>query len=362
MTGPLRPLSAQIVGSYSKPAWLVGANQARRVRRFDPSSYWQPAPEVLAAAQQDAARLAIYEQELAGMAVVTDGEMFRHTYDTSFLLRMAGIDTGTRRERPLPVNEIPTVTRVPRNPAEELEDRSAPRLTGVPHMTDTATADAVAFAKTAATKPVKVAVLGPFTASRRVVNCTGMSATEVVLAFARALNEELRALQDAGADVVQLDEPSAHQQFSAAAPVLTQALDTALAGITIPAIAHVCYGYPNYIAAGAASPAYEQCLRLVADSAVTGISLAYTEPEHPPALLRACGTKHVLPGMLRLTSDRADDVGEVASRIRQAATVVPPERLHPSVDCGMWFVPRPLAFAKLRALGEATALVRDGHR
>ena len=360
MTGPLRPLSAQIVGSYSKPAWLIGANHALRVQRFDPSSYWQPAPAVLGAAQQDAARLSIYEQELAGMAVVTDGEMFRHTYDTAFLLRMSGIDTGTRRRRPLPRNEILTVTRVARNPAEEEEDRSAPRLTAAPHMTDTATSTAAAFAKTVASRPVKVAVIGPFTASRRVVNETDMSDAEVVLAFARALNEELRALQAAGADVVQVDEPSAHQQLSAAEPVLTEALNVALEGINVPAIAHVCYGYPNYLAGASASPDYERCLRLVAESAVAGISLAYTEPEHAPALLRACGSKHVLPGMLRLTSGQPDDPAEVAGRIRLAATVVAPERLHPSVDCGMWFVPRALAFAKLRALGQATTQVLEG--
>jgi methionine synthase II (cobalamin-independent) len=256
VTGPLQPLSAQTVGSYSKPAWPVGVNNALRVRRFDPSSHWQPAPELLAGAQQDAARLAIYEQELAGMAVVTDGEMFRHTYDTSFLLRMSGADTRSRRQRPLPPGEIPTVTRVARNPAEEDEERSAP--------------------KTVASKPVKVAVVGPFTASRRVVNWPSMSDAQV------------------------------------------------------------------------------------ADSAVTGISLAYSEPGHSPQLLRACGTKHVLPGMLKLISGRPDTAAEVAARIRQAATIVPPDRLHPSVDCCMWFMPRALAFAKLRALGEATAQVRNG--
>lgn len=358
MTRSLTPLSAQIVGSYAKPNWLINGNQLARVRRFEPDRYWRPATEVLLDAQQDAARLAIYEQQNAGLSVVTDGESFRHTYDTSFLLRMTGIDFEQRAPRPLPRNEILTMTRVPRSDTEDAEDRQAPRLLGEPNFRDHATAAEVTFARTVTDRPLKVAVVGPFTAFTRVFNEHYHTDREAVLAFARALNTELMALQEAGADILQIDEPLVHQRLSAAENVITEAINVAVQGIFVPTIVHVCYGYVNYIASATASPTYERCLSLVADSNATAISLAYQLPEHAPTILKACRDKHVLPGVLDLNSQAPEDVDRVEARIRGALNVVPAERLHPSVDCGMWFLPRDVAADKIRALGEATARVR----
>lgn len=352
----LEPLSTQIVGSYVKPPWLIGS--LREHRRFDPAAAWAPADDVLAEAQRDAARLAIYEQERAGMRIVTDGEQFRHRYDTTFLLRMTGIDTDNLAQRQVAPNEI--ASRVSKDwTATEAEDnQQAARLTGVPHMADNRTSEHLAFARSVANRPVKATVVGPFTASMQLSNEYYPDTATAVLALAGAINEELRALQDAGADVLQIDEPAIHSWFSAARDFATEAIDTALAGIDVATVVHVCYGYPDRIEAVDADEHYADCLRAVARSAATAISVAYEQPGHQPVLLEACGNKHVLLGLLDLGTKEIDSLDHVERRLREAMEVVPADRLHPSVDCGMWFLPREVGYAKLAVLGAAADRVR----
>jgi 5-methyltetrahydropteroyltriglutamate--homocysteine methyltransferase len=415
MTSALsEPLSTQIVGSYSKPHWLLSEKHAQRVQRYDPESYWVPRPEVRDEAIQDAVRLSIYEQERAGLRVVTDGEQWRHTYDTSFIMRMSGVDLDRWSELTTVTVELgSSFERIPVTAEEAEENRRGPTLVAEPHMANTATSDEVKFAKRVAQRPLKVTAVGPFTASERIANRFYDRDDEFAFGVARALNEELRALEKAGVDMLQLDEPLLNKRLSKArgyraccemkapsSPVgrghgsgpapgpgwgemaisagkvaacwcgqrhpnlfcnrlyITEALNIAVSGISVPTVVHVCYGFPNYIVNVDPSDAYEQCLRLVVASDVAAISLAYEYPHHEPDLLAACGDKHVIPGMLNLTSDQVESVDCLGDRIHKALAVVPADRLHPSVDCGMWFMPRELPFSKLSALAAAADTVR----
>jgi 5-methyltetrahydropteroyltriglutamate--homocysteine methyltransferase len=355
--GALQPLSTQIVGSYARPNWLIG--RAPTEMKFRPELHWLPDPSVLREAQEDAARLAVYEQERAGMRVVTDGEAFRHTYDAAFLLRMSGVDASRLAPHPELADELPTRVRTATRPAEAADRRAGPVLVAPPHMLDTATSDIVRWVTGFAVRPVKVTVVGPFTAYTRVADRFYRDLKAGVLAMAAAINEELLALQAAGASIVQVDEPMAHYAFSHARPVMTEAINTALAGLHIPALVHVCYGYPAVITSVQPSATYAQCLRLIADSQATGMSIAYEQPGHQPQLLTACGTKHVALGLIDLGTTAVERPDNIARRISAAMDVVPAHRLHPSVDCGMWHLPRAIAYAKLAALAAATETIRE---
>jgi 5-methyltetrahydropteroyltriglutamate--homocysteine methyltransferase len=353
------PLASQIVGSYTKPPWLVNGNQARRLRRFDPAAYWAPSPEVLPSAQQDAARLAILEQERAGMRVVTDGEAFRHAYDTAFLLRMTGIDFTSQGSREVPRSEVPEHVRKPRSAEEDEELSSPPRITGPVSMADQRTTEEVAFAKGIASRPLKAAVVGPFTALHRLANSYYPSDREAMLAIAAALNAELLSLERAGADVLQLDEPALHHYLSGARDGIIDAINTAVKGLSVPVVIHVCYGYPLYMTTTRPSSLYTEVLSLVAQSDISAISLAYEVPRHEPQLLKHCGDKHILIGMVNLASKEIESPHYIETRLREAAAIVPIERLHPSVDCGMWFLDRATAYQKLQSLATAADNLRS---
>ena len=130
-------------------------------------------------------------------------------------------------------------------------------------------------------------------------------------------------------------------------------------GIRTPIILHVCYGYALVFKDKTPSPDYPELLELAASCPeISAISLEYEQPGHEPELLRHCGEKHVLLGLLNLATDAIETPEHIASRIRHAASVIPPERLHPCSDCGMWYLPRDRAFGKILALTRGAAIIR----
>lgn len=352
----LHPLTSQLVGSYAKPLWLV---DPQRVRGVD-NAWWRPAPDVLGDAQDDAVRLAIYEQERAGMDLVTDGEERRGSYDRHFLPVLSGLDID-RLERVALVgpSEVSTVTR--RN--EGWEEYTAvtsmgPAVVGPIRWQRPAAADEVRYAVAHATGPVKATVIGPLTLSRSLADHQYGSEEALILALADALHHECRALEEAGAAVIQIDEPTFHGRYSVAARVGHEALGRMVHGLSVPVQVHVCYGYAMVVKDKSPSAHYADVLALLAASPVQGISLEYEQPGHGPEILAACGDKHVILGLLDLGRREAETADHIEARLRAALAVVPAARLHPSSDCGLWHLPRPLAFAKMAALGEATRRVR----
>jgi 5-methyltetrahydropteroyltriglutamate--homocysteine methyltransferase len=219
-------------------------------------------------------------------------------------------------------------------------------------------ASEVRFAKSVARRPLKAMVIGPVSLSLQLSDHVYGDAEAMVLDIATALNSEMRALEAAGADVLQIDEPSWHFNVELAQRVGQRAISRMVEGITAPIIVHVCYGYAIVYKEKSGSRDYPVVLELLAECPIAGISLEYAQPGHEPDILRCCGDKHVVLGLLDLGLQAVEAAADIAQRIRAALEVVPAERLHPCSDCGMWFLPRELAYAKISALVAATQIVR----
>lgn len=352
---PFPPLTTQIVGSYSKPQWLA---RHERMGSYD-GSWWRPEAEVVQEAREDAALLAILEQERAGLDIVTDGEAQRTAYDRHFLAGLSGIDTGQLVVEGR-IDEVGTRTRATSEAfhAHDEHLRRKPSVVGEIGWVKPVAVDELAFLRRHATRPVKAAIPGPLTLASRLADRFYNDEGAFIAAIAAALNQEFLALQKAGADVLQIDEPAFHTSLSVARRIGIDAIERVLEGIVVPVVVHVCYGYAYAFAEKRANPDYAEVLELVASTSATAISLEYEQPRHEPAILKHCGDKHVVLGLLDLSTRQAPTPDYVASRIRAALKVTPPERLLPSSDCGMWFLPRNAAYAKISALVRGTRTVR----
>ncbi|MGX5851551.1 uroporphyrinogen decarboxylase family protein [Mesorhizobium sp. PL10] len=351
----LKPLSTQIVGSYAKPNWLA---RHQKMRALD-GSWWRPEPEVLEEAKRDAVRLAIYEQERAGLDIISDGEAQRAAWDRDFFGTLSGINLEV-------TEEAATSTCEHHHQRDESGweeysqlSRRRPVVDGAIVFQKSVVAHEVGFAKSIARQPLKVAIAGPLSLSQQVVDRHYGDQDKLILAMASALNMELRALQSAGADVVQIDEGSWHFDVDLARRIGPRAISRMVEGIHVPVIVHVCYGYSIVYKEKVPSPVYPEVLQLLADCPIAGISLEYEQPGHSPEILKNCGDKHVVVGMLDLAKLEVETPDHIARRLRDALEVVPAERLHPSSDCGMWFLPRSVAFGKISALVEGTRLVSN---
>lgn len=346
-------LTTQIVGSYAKPHWL--AHHAR-MRALD-GSWWRPEAAVLEEAKRDAARLAIYEQERAGLDVVTDGEAWRPAYDRHFLQGLDGIDMAARLEV--------DIARPVEGDGEFLTEYRAHGATGPAVVAPLRHARPVAieelrFARSIARKPVKVCVIGPLTLARSLHDRFYGNDQALVLALAEALNGEMRALEVAGVDYLQIDEPSFHARLPQARRFGVEAVARMTHGLTRPVILHLCYGYALVNPEKSPSEDYGEALRLAAACPVQAISLEYEQPGHEPDILAHCGEeKAILLGLLDISRPEAETPEHIAGRLRAALRAVPAHRLHAASDCGMWYLPRPLAYAKIAALAQAAQRVRE---
>ena len=345
------PLTTQLVGSYAKPRWLI-----RHQRVTSPSSsFWRPDPDVLAESQDDATRLAIADQERAGLDVITDGEQRRQRFDTYFF-RFEGMDNETLGRWSMEGRDLSFIDL---DPAVEqrLHEAMTTRVVGEIRWKEPVTLDDLRFLKRHTRRPVKMTVIGPLTAAVRLADDYYPDEETLGMACARAINKELHALQGEGLDVVQLDEPDFHFRHDAAVRWGTKALDAALDGIRTVKAVHLCYGYAT-IGGKRLDPNYARALQAIAASSTDQICIEYEQPGHQPELLHHCGGKDVILGVLNLGTQEIEPVDHIAARIRAALQVVPPERLHLAPDCGMWFLPREVAFGKLRAMVTAAEMVR----
>lgn len=354
----LFPLSTQIVGSYSKPNWLLRKD---RTFRFGDEP-WRPEPDVRKEAREDAARLAIYEQERAGLDVVTDGEAQRAAYDRYFYTRLGGIDTRHLTVKGNGSSSFDEFRQIREDRATELvwARSNVPRIVAPLSWPGPLSVSELQFLKQHATKPVKATVVGPVTAYHKLHDDFYGDPRQAILALARVINQELRALDQEGVDLLQLDEPVLHTNAALALRFGEEALEVVTEGLHAPIAVHVCYGYAYHATSKRPSEMYADILSLLASSdRVAAISLEYEQPGHGPEILRSCGDKHVLLGLLNLGTETVETVDHIADRIEAALEVVPIEQLHPSSDCGMWHLPRDVAFGKIRALATAARRIRD---
>jgi 5-methyltetrahydropteroyltriglutamate--homocysteine methyltransferase len=332
-----RPLATQLVGSYSKPAWLL--------RKGIPGEEaWRAEPDVLADAQDDCVRLAVHDQEHAGLDLLTDGEGRRLNYARHFFNGWQGVDP----------------TQMVDWPDGRGGSALRPRVVGPLAWPGPQTVADLRFLKRLTDRPVKATAIGPVTSATRLADDYYREPEALLLACAAVINAELRALQDEGCALLQVDDPGIHLGPGPFLPYAARALARALEGITTPVAGHLCYGYAHRHPTKQVDPRYAAALELVASCPGVGwISLEYTQPGHTPEVLRACGEKGVILGVLDLGTETAERPETIASRVGAALEYVPPARLHLAPDCGMWHLPRPVAQAKLRALALAAELVRS---
>lgn len=347
-----RPLTTQLVGSYTKPNWLINHQHVT-----SPSNtFWRPDPEVLQEAQDDATLVAIADQERAGLDVITDGEQRRQRYDTYFF-RFGGIDQENLGRWSMDKRDMSFIDLKPEVRAR-LDQAMTPRVVSEITWPGPMALDDLRFLKRHTSRPIKMTVIGPLTTATRLANAYYPDEESLGLAVAAAINQELRALDAAGVDILQLDEPDFHFRHDQAIKWGTQALNMALDGLRATTAVHVCYGYAT-IGEKHIDPRYGQILAAIAASRTQCISLEYEQPGHTPELLQHCADKTIILGLLNLGTPNIEKPEYIAGRIRAALEVIPPERLHLAPDCGMWFLPRKVAFAKLRALVIGGDIIRS---
>jgi 5-methyltetrahydropteroyltriglutamate--homocysteine methyltransferase len=331
-----------IAGSLPKPSWLA-----------EPNILWPPwklAGDELAAAKRDATLLAIKQQENAGIDIVSDGEQSRQHFVHGFLEHVEGIDFGRRVEIGIRNDRykamVPTVT-----------DRL--RLRGRVHASE------ARLARAHTTRKLKFTLPGPMTIVDTIADAHYGDRVALAMAFAALLNEEARALEADGVDVIQFDEPAFNVYMDAVSEWGVAALERAAEGLRCKTAVHICYGYGIKAnidwkgTLGAVWRQYEEIFPLLAKSRIDQISLECRNSHVPIALMRLLAGKDVLVGVIDVATDRVETPEEVADTIAEALSFVPAERLFPCTNCGMAPMRREVAEAKLAALGVGAALARQ---
>ena len=333
-------LPTTVVGSYPQPRWLIDREGlGSKVPRVRAPELWRIGREFLEEAQDDATLLAIRDMERAGIDIITDGEMRRESYSNRFATALEGIDlerpgtTLNRSGRPIPV----------------------PRVAGPIRRKGPVEVSDLVFLKKNTTRQVKITLPGPFTMAQQAQDDYYRDEEALALAFAAAVNEEIRDLKAAGADVVQIDEPWLQARHERAARYGVKAIDRALEGIPGTTVVHLCFGYA---AAVKDKPSGYSFLPQLAGSRATQVSIEAAQPKLDLGVLRELAPKGILLGVIDLADPKVESAEAVAARIRAALAHVGPERLVAAPDCGMKYLPRPVAFGKLKALAEGAALVR----
>ncbi|MFL6796795.1 MAG: 5-methyltetrahydropteroyltriglutamate--homocysteine methyltransferase [Xanthobacteraceae bacterium] len=339
---PPKILPTTVVGSYPQPDWLVNrALLAKGVPRTRLKEIWRVAEPFLEQAQDDATVLAIRDMERAGIDIITDGEIRRESYSNRFATALEGMDLDkpghvqSSSGRPTPVPRI--VGKLRRQRPVELRDMQ--------------------FLRGHTQKPAKMTLPGPFTISQQAKNEYYRDEEEMVMDLAAAVNEEAQDLQKAGADTIQLDEPWVRNNPAGAQRYAIKGINRALQGITVPTVVHICFGYAAVVP-GSAKPQGYPFLPELADSIAQQISIEAAQPKLDLGVLADLKGKTVMLGVLDLGDARIESAEEVAARIRAGLKYLAPEKLIPAPDCGMKYLARDVALAKLAALVAGTALVR----
>jgi len=337
-----RLLPTTVVGSYPQPDWLVDRALLRTmVPRVRVHELWRVKEPYLAQAQDDATLLAIRDMERAGIDIITDGEMRRESYSNRFATALDGIDND---------NPATIVNRAGR-------PVSVPRVVGKVKRKGPVEVGDMEFLRRNTDRKAKITLPGPFTMAQQAKNEFYKDADELVMDMAAAVNEEAHDLQAAGADVIQIDDPWLRNDPDAAKRIAVRALDRALAGLKVPTVVHLCFGYGAVVQKE--KPVGYSFLPQLAGSAVDQISIEAAQPKLDLGILKDFSEKTIVLGVIELADETVETPQVVASRIRSALKFIDAKRLIPAPDCGMKYLSRESAFGKLLALSEGAAMVRS---
>jgi len=331
----LPSIATTTVGSFPRPAWLAVQERSQVTFRLEGA--------VLKEAQDDATRVILRTQEQIGLDLLTDGEQRRPHFINHILAAFDGIDLvaqGTKK-----------IYR------RREQNRLVPRVLGEISRRHPAVVDDLIFAKAHTQLPVKMAVPGPMTVIDSTLDETYHDEKAMAMDVAAALNAELRDLQAAGCDVLQIDEPAMTRYHEKVFEYGARALDLCLEGITVPTLVHLCYGYPG----GAGHQheyEYPQLLEELMKTRIGGFAVEFARSNYDPAVLSACRGRKIMFGCVDPGNSAVSPVASVVQRVRAALEYVDPENLWLAPDCGLMTVDRELASAKARLLVEAARELR----
>lgn len=334
-------LTTTVVGSYPQPDWLIDRDnlKSRLPPRVRAREIWRIPETFLEQAQDDATIVAIRDMELAGLDIISDGEIRRESYSNRFATALDGIDMdnpGTALDRTGHPNPVPKVIGPSRrNRPVEVRD--------------------VEFLRKNTDRRIKITVPGPFTVTQQAQNDYYPDDKALAMDVAAAVNAEIRGLLAAGADVVQIDEPYLQARSDKAKIYGVEAINRALEGIEGTTALHMCFGYAAIVHNRSGEYAF---LSELNECLVKQISIEAAQPNLDLSILKELPSKTIILGVLNLGDMEIETPEIVANRIRAALKYIEPDRLIVAPDCGMKYLPREVAFGKLKAMVEGAKIVR----
>ena len=350
MTAPASPdtigimgkqlLQTTIAGSLPKPAWLARPNQLW--------SPWMLEGESLAEAKRDATRLAIRDQERAGIDILSDGEQSRRHLVTGYLEHLSGIDF-----------ERLVTMRI-----RQRYDARVPQVVGPIARPRPVHSDDVRLMRAETDHPIKYTLPGPMTIIDTLHDAYYKDRPRLAMAFAKILNQEARELEKLGADVIQFDEPAFNVYLDEVKAWGIEALERAAGGLKCKTAVHICYGYGIKAnidwkkTLGSQWRQYEETFPAIARSKIDQVSLECHNSKVPIELIGLLKGKDVMVGAIDVASERVETPQEVARTIRAALKFVAPGKLYPCTNCGMVPLPRAVALGKMQALAAGARIVR----
>ncbi len=331
-----------LVGSYPQPEWLI--DRKKLAGRFPPrvraKELWRIPEPFLAEAQADATLLAIRAQEEAGLDIVTDGEIRRESYSNRFATALEGVDIdnpGSALDRSGHPNPVPRVVgRIRRKRPVEVED--------------------LRFLRAHTKKMIKITVPGPFTMSQQAQNEFYPTEEEAAMDYAVAVNAEIRDLFAAGADVVQIDEPYMQARPEKARQYGLKALNRALEGVEGTTAVHICFGYAAVIHS---RPSGYSFLSELSGCSCKQVSIETAQSNLDCSVLKTLPGKKIILGVIDLNDMTVETPQKVAERIRRALPYAKAEDIIVAPDCGMKYLPREVAFGKMKAMVEGAKIMRE---
>lgn len=334
-------LPTSTAGSLPKPSWLA-----------EPETLWSawklPAEE-LPDGKQDALRLSLHEQQLAGVDIVSDGEQTRQHFVTTFIEHLSGVDF-TKRETVRIRNRY---------------DASVPTVVGPVSRPKPVFVEDAKFLRQQTKQPIKWALPGPMTMIDTLYDAHYKSRKELAWEFAKILNQEARELEAAGVDIIQFDEPAFNVFFDDVNDWGIACLERAIEGLTCETAVHICYGYGIKAntdwkkTLGNEWRQYEAIFPKLQQSNIDIISLECHNSRVPMELLELIRGKKVMVGAIDVATHSIETAEDVANTLRQALKYVDADKLYPCTNCGMAPLPRHIASGKLNALAAGADIVRQ---
>ena len=336
--------SPTIAGSLPKPSWLA-----------EPDKLWAPwklVGDELAAAKRDATLIWLKEQEDVGVEIVGDGEQSRQHFVHGFLEFVEGIDFEHKVKMGIRANRYEAMVPVVVGPL---------KLTGRAHAIE------ARLARAHTQRQLKFTLPGPMTIVDTVADRYYGDKAKLAMAFAELLNQEARALEADGVDVIQFDEPAFNVYMDDVSAWGIDALHRAIEGLTCTTAVHICYGYGIQAnldwkkTLGSEWRQYEAIFPALAKSRIQRISLECANSHVPPHLMALLDGKELMVGVIDVASDVVETPEQVAATIDTALKYVSKEKLFPCTNCGMAPMRRDIALAKLMALCAGAAIARARH-